>query len=84
VLLYQRETNFPGWKVWIDGREDEILQANGLFRAIPVAPGSHSVELRYEPPWVRMGIGVSLVSLVVVAFVLVLANRNRLPTKGSQ
>jgi hypothetical protein len=84
VLVYQRETNFPGWKVWIDGREDEILQANGLFRAIPVTPGSHSVELRYEPPWVRVGIGVSLVSLVVVAFVLVKANRSRLPTKGSQ
>jgi hypothetical protein len=77
ALLYQRETYFPGWKVWIDSQPREILLANGLFRAIPVTTGTHVLELRYEPAAVQLGIGISLASLAGVAFVLAVVARQK-------
>jgi hypothetical protein len=51
---------FPGWRAWIDGVEAPILLANSLFRAVPLPPGEHVVELRYEPTAVVLGLQISL------------------------
>jgi hypothetical protein len=72
-LLYLRETYFPGWRVWIDDQEDEILLANGIFRAVAVPAGSHTVEFRYEPSLLRAGMRISLGSITLVAGLLLLA-----------
>lgn len=61
----------PGWRAWVDGREAPVLRANSLFQAVPLLPGEHTVELRYEPQAVKLGLLISLtavgVALAVVA-----------------
>ncbi|HLF09304.1 MAG TPA: YfhO family protein [Dehalococcoidia bacterium] len=73
ALLYLRETHFPGWRVWVDGEEGKMLLANGIFRAVALSAGSHTVEFRYEPVTLRMGVQLSLTSLMVVGSLVVVA-----------
>lgn len=49
-----RDTWYPGWRAWVDGRETQILPFQKVFRQIPVGKGLHRVLLRYAPsglPW---------------------------------
>ncbi len=66
VLLFMSEAYYPGWKVYVDGRREEILRANYVFRAIPVAPGSHRVEVVYEPLSFEIGLWVSLLTVFLL------------------
>ena len=54
----------PGWRARVDGRETPLLRANVAFRAIPVPPGKHGIEVAYEPASVRIGVAISAVSLL--------------------
>ncbi len=70
--LVMADTNYPGWRVYVDGRPATILRANWLFRAVALPPGEHTVELRYEPPLVGAGwliAGLATLALLALAFV---------------
>jgi hypothetical protein len=73
---------FPGWRARVDGRQADILLANGLFRAVPVPPGDHIVELWYQPDAVAVGIWVTALAGALAAASLALwaiaARRRRL------
>jgi hypothetical protein len=66
ALLILTDSFYPGWVATIDGREAEILRANGLYRAIVVAPGDERVSFEYRPASLRWGIAVSLASLLIL------------------
>jgi hypothetical protein len=54
-----------GWRSTVDGRPEEILRANALFRANRVSPGEHEVELHYSPDW-QLGVGLSGATLLTI------------------
>ncbi|SRR5579871_1258353 len=58
------ESYAPGWHAWVDGSPQPILRAYGLFMAVAVESGDHQVEFRYEPAIFRLGLFISLVTLV--------------------
>jgi len=60
----------PGWHATVDGRETPILLANALFRAVPISPGDHMVELRYQPFSIDLGLRLTLFALTVAALSL--------------
>ena len=39
----------PDWKVDVDGQPAPLMRANGLFRAVHLNPGDHTVTFRYRP-----------------------------------
>ena len=39
----------PEWRATVDGEPAEIGRADGLFRAVHLKSGSHTVEFRYHP-----------------------------------
>ncbi|MBU8900386.1 YfhO family protein [Corallococcus sp. M34] len=53
-----------GWEAQQDGVPVPILPANIAVRAIPVSAGAHHVVLSYRAPGLRVGLGVSLVTLL--------------------
>jgi hypothetical protein len=58
----------PGWSATVDGRPVPILAANFAGRAVPIpAAGDHRIEFSYQPPLLREGLAISLVSLLVLA-----------------
>ncbi len=60
----------PGWQVRVDGRPARLLRANLAFRAVALPAGRHRVEMVYRPRLVLVGVAVSLVTLLGVAFLL--------------
>jgi uncharacterized membrane protein YfhO len=58
---------YPGWKAYIDGQPAEIYRANYLFRAVQVEAGGHLVEFRYEPLSFKLGVGLTCLTLIIVA-----------------
>lgn len=68
-LLVLADAFYPGWSAEVDGRSAPILRADGLFRAVALAPGSHRVVFRYRPLSVFVGAGLSAVALLAVLLV---------------
>jgi hypothetical protein len=58
------DTYFPGWKVFVNGRKEKIYRANYNFRAIPLNAGEYEVRFIYDPITFKIGIFVSLFTLV--------------------
>lgn len=55
-----------GWTATVDGRPAELLKADIGFMAVDVPRGSHHVELRYETPWLRMGVCLSIAGVIAL------------------
>lgn len=55
-----------GWHAAIDGKETRTYVVNDLFTGIEVPQGYHDIELYYITPGIRVGAGISVVSLIIV------------------
>ncbi|MFQ5681777.1 MAG: YfhO family protein [Candidatus Binatia bacterium] len=87
-ILVLADSYYPGWRVYVDEKEERILRANFFFRGIPLSAGEHLVEFRYQPSSFILGLIISLVTLggvVICTLVLCLIRKkgirdaNRLP-----
>lgn len=80
AMLVLTDTFYPGWKVFVNGREQKIYRADYAFRAIPISPGRSEVEYVYDPLSFKVGLAVSLFTLIVISAVgLVFVLRRREP-----
>ncbi len=59
------DVNYPGWKAYDRGKEKEILPAYGLFRAIALEKGQHSIEFRFEPKIIYVGLIITIISILL-------------------
>ena len=82
ALLFTSEAYYPGWKAYVDDREEEILRANYVFRAIPVGPGSHRIEVVYQPWSFKVGLAMSLLTLVILITAWAVLKRRKKVTLG--
>ena len=76
-VLVEFERFYPGWRAYLDGQLQQVFPADFLFRGVFISPGLHSVEMRYEPKSVRVGLAFSLLGLVLLGFFGVWVRRNR-------
>ncbi|MEX2116104.1 MAG: YfhO family protein [Bacteroidota bacterium] len=66
-LLFLSESYYPkGWKAFLNGSEILILRANYHFRAVIIPPGTHKLELKFEPTGFFLGKTLSLGANVIV------------------
>jgi len=64
--LILTDSFYPGWRAWVDGEPVSIRRADEAFRGVPVPPGTHTVEFRYEPASFRVGLFLSLLTLAAL------------------
>lgn len=75
--LIVADTWYPGWVAWVDGQRTAIFPAEGLFRAVAVPAGRHTVDLAYRPLSFYLGAGISLVAWILVLVKLWNSRLNR-------
>ncbi|MGB9606910.1 MAG: hypothetical protein ACPL7E_00080 [bacterium] len=72
------ETFYPGWKGFIDGKEEKIFPANLLFQALLIPKGEHIVRVAYRPISYKLGLYISLLfSSFIIAFLLSFKRRGK-------
>jgi hypothetical protein len=56
-----------GWRAYLDGVEVPILRTNHAVRGVVVPAGRQTLEFRYQPAALRLGLGISFVALMICA-----------------
>lgn len=69
-LLIAGEPYYPGWHASAGGRPLAVRRA-GYLTAVSVPAGVERVTLRYRPPWLALGIALTLLCVLAVAFATV-------------
>lgn len=59
---------FPGWKVYIDGKEESLNKVNYMLQSVVVPTGNHSVKLAYRPDIFFKSLYVSFSSILLLIF----------------
>jgi uncharacterized membrane protein YfhO len=65
--LVLADTFDPSWTVTVDGRPGQILRANGLFRAVRLGAGEHTVRFEYHPRLFYIGLVVTILIAIGLA-----------------
>jgi uncharacterized membrane protein YfhO len=64
ILVFQ--TPFDrGWRALQDGRDAPVLKVDFGLLGVAVDAGEHKIEMRYKTPFLNLGLGISLASLVI-------------------
>jgi hypothetical protein len=84
ALFFLSDTDYPGWKAFVDAKETPILRANYLFRGVVVGPGKHVVEFRYEPLSFRIGLFLCACGLLALGAFAFLSKRSGSTPPGSR
>ena len=71
-LLVEMDAFMPGWRVFVDGNERPILQANVFGRAVVVPAGKHTVTWNFAPPLLIASLVASWAGLVSALLALLL------------
>lgn len=58
--------NDPGWQVKIDGRLVKTKTVAGLLMGIKTRPGHHVVTMTYWPPYFKIGLVISIISVLLL------------------
>ena len=67
AVLVLADNWFPAWKARVGSEEVPVLRANHSLRAVPISAGEHTVEFYYESDELGWSLGLTLLSLAVVA-----------------
>jgi O-antigen/teichoic acid export membrane protein len=71
-MLVVSEGWFPGWRAMVtpagsdEAVEVPVYRADGMIRAVPVPPGLSTVELRYFPLSVKVGLYVTFLGAILL------------------
>lgn len=74
-ILVLADAFYPGWKAYVDGKEAPIFKANHFFRAVVLAPGEHVVVFKYEPLSFKIGLIVSVFTILCIVAISVVVYR---------
>ncbi len=77
-ILVLNDSDYPGWKVTVDGKPGEWTSANYIFRAVVLPPGAHKVNFIYHPKTYFVGGGISIFTALILCFFPVARKRFRI------
>ena len=67
-LMFTSIAYDEGWNIYVDGKKVDLYEANSALISFYVeGAGTHTIEMKYMPATVALGITVSLISLAVFA-----------------
>jgi hypothetical protein len=67
----QKQTWYPGWKAFVDGKSVEIKHADYYLRGVYISAGEHTLEFKYQPASFMIGGLVSLIFIILLVVLLI-------------
>lgn len=64
VLLALNDKYYPGWRVFVDGVENQIIKTNLCFKGVYLEAGTHNVAFLFRPVSFYLGLFISCFTLV--------------------
>lgn len=64
-----------GWTAYVDGKKQELLQANTMFMALSLESGEHSIRLEYHTPGKKVGIALGVLGWLCVLGIAIVRRR---------
>jgi hypothetical protein len=83
AVLVATETFWKDWQGYVDGHPQPIVRADGLFRAMLVPAGSHSIRMHIVPRALYRGAILSVFSLLLTALLLAVPSSHQETAKRS-
>jgi hypothetical protein len=75
-LLVLSETNYPGWKAWVDDQPAPIYSTDIALRGVIVPAGAHRVRMAFHPWILPASLGISLATAILLAISAFVYRRN--------
>lgn len=69
-VLMTTVPNDGGWKIFIDGKETEVLKLADYFCGAKLTKGDHEIEMVYTVPGIKAGAAISVLSLVLILILI--------------
>jgi uncharacterized membrane protein YfhO len=83
-ILFLAIPHDKGWSATVDGKETIIEKVDAGLMGILLEKGNHKIELKFEPPYVKEGTYVSIISLLLWGVGIVFFNvRKKKPLENS-
>lgn len=76
-IVFVNDLFYPDWQATVDGKETKIIRAFSSLRAVPVSPGLHHIEMRYESSSFELGWKISAATLIAAIVALSFPRRKR-------
>ena len=67
----------PGWTVYVDGEKVEPVKLVDALIGVPVTTGTHTIEMKFFPAGMKLGIIVSLIGVITVIVIALYERKNR-------
>ena len=77
LLFYLSVLYDEGFKAFVDGKEVEITPVAKTFCAFELEEGEHTIELRFTPQGMYMGLWVSCAGLIAFALLLIIYKKEK-------
>lgn len=77
-LLVLSDLYYPGWKVKVDGKDEDMIKVFGVLRGVPVKSGKSEVIFTYRPVSLYAGAAISIATFVLWMFYLYAKRKKRI------
>lgn len=54
-----------GWKIYVDGQEQELVRANIAYMGTYIEAGNHNIELQFETPGLKAGLLLTIIGVIL-------------------
>jgi uncharacterized membrane protein YfhO len=76
-LLFLSIPYSEGWQVKVDGIPTKKIKVNSAFIGVPITKGTHHVEMVYMTPYLRLGAGISVATLIFLTLYTIISKRKK-------
>ncbi|MBI5449258.1 YfhO family protein [Candidatus Gottesmanbacteria bacterium] len=84
AALVYLNTNYPGWRAWVDGTSVPITRYKNIFQSVGLEKGRHTVRFLFDSESVRWGIISSVFGVAIYIFLFFRAiTKIEVPHAGS-
>ena len=72
-FLVLADNFYPGWEVYVNGREETVLRVNYNLRGVALPRGKNKVTFRFDPMSFKIGASITLCTLLASILFLLLS-----------